>query len=328
MLLLAKSMSLVLIEGAGIGRKGDTPPRMGAVRESAFMELTDYIAEDLRGRIRSGVRLPCAVSLPALAKHYGVSLTPVRGAVAHLLSEGCIEKLPNGRLAVVPGKKKSPQQFRVVPPPPTAQDWDRILIREVMLASLQREPVHLREEALAEKHQVGRSLIRQSLGRLAGAGLIEHIPRCGWLVLPIQEDDVVAYLEVREILELKALELALSRIHRSDLEPMLEGNAPVDEGQAPRLDNRLHEYLIVKSGNRYIRNFFRQYTATYYTSVFDYAAPEAHVLAAMAAQHCDIIEALIAQRWAHAREALTLHIRAQQPVLAQLLHSETVRKFG
>ena len=78
------------------------------------MELTDYIAEDLRGRIRSGVRLPCAVSLPALAKHYGVSLTPVRGAVAQLLADGCIEKLPNGRLAVVPAKKKSPQQFHAV----------------------------------------------------------------------------------------------------------------------------------------------------------------------------------------------------------------------
>ena len=150
------------------------------------MELTDYIAEDLRGRIRSGVRLPCAVSLPALAKHYGVSLTPVRGAVAQLLADGCIEKLPNGRLSVVPAGKKSPQKFLAVQRPPTAQDWDRLLIREVMLASLEREPVHLREEALAEKHQVGRSVIRQSLSRLAGAGLIEHIPRRGWLIHPIQ----------------------------------------------------------------------------------------------------------------------------------------------
>jgi DNA-binding FadR family transcriptional regulator len=101
------------------------------------MEWTDYIAEDLRGRIRSGVQLLSALSLPALAKHYGVSLTPVRGAVARLLADGCIEKLPNGRLAVFPAKKKSPQYFQIVSPPPTSQDWDRILIREVMLASLQ-----------------------------------------------------------------------------------------------------------------------------------------------------------------------------------------------
>ena len=179
-----------------------------------------------------------------------------------------------------------------------------MLIREVMLTSLQREPVHLREEALAEKHQVGRSVIRQSLGRLAGAGLIDHIPRRGWLVHPIHEEDLVAYLEVREVLELKALDLARPRIKAADLVPMLEGNAAVAEGQSPRLDNRLHEYLIAQSGNRYIQNFFRQYTATYYTSAFDYAAPEAHVVAEMAAQHRAILEALIARKWACAREAL------------------------
>jgi len=290
--------------------------------EVSFMELTDYIAEDLRGRIRSGEGLPCAVSLPALAKHYGVSLTPVRGAVARLLADRCVEKLPNGRLSVVQPERKSPKTFRAVQPPLTAQDWDRILIREVMLASLQRDPVHLREEALAERHQVGRSVIRQSLSRLAGAGLIEHIPRCGWVVHPIQEDDVLAYLDVREVLELKALDLARSHICPADLVPMLDGNAAVDEGQSPRLDNDLHDYLIAKSGNRYIRNFFRQYTATYYTSAFDYAAPEAHVVAEMAAQHRDILEALIGRHWARAREALALHIRAQRPVLAQLLHSE------
>jgi len=292
------------------------------------MEWTDYIAEDLRGRIRSGVQLLSALSLPALAKHYGVSLTPVRGAVARLLADGCIEKLPNGRLAVVPAKKKSPQHFQIVSPPPTSQDWDRILIREVMLASLQRKPVHLREEALAEKHQVGRSIIRQSLSRLAGAGLIEHVPRRGWLVHPIQEEDVVAYLDVRETLELKALDLARPHIDNADLAPMLEGNAPAGKGQPPRLDNRLHEYLIAKSGNRYIRNFFGQYAATYYTSAFDYAAPEAHFVAEMAAQHRDILEALIGQHWARAREALALHIRAQRPVLAQLLHSESARNLG
>jgi DNA-binding FadR family transcriptional regulator len=108
-------------------------------------------------------------------------------------------------------------------------------------------------------------------------------------------------------------------VSRADLLPVLEGNAPVDQGQSPRLDNRLHDYLIARSGNRYIRNFFGQYTATYYTSVFDYAAPEAHVVAEMAAQHRIILEALIDRRWAQARDALALHIRAQRPILSRLL---------
>jgi DNA-binding GntR family transcriptional regulator len=145
-------------------------------------------------------------------------------------------------------------------------------------------------------------------------------------VHPLREDDVVAYLDVREVLELKALDLARSHVSRADLVPMLEGNAPVDEGQSPSLDNRLHEYLIAKSGNRYIRNFFRQYAATYYTSAFDFAAPEAHVVAEMAAQHRVILGALIGRRWAQVRDALAHHIRAQRPVLIRLLYNNEDRR--
>ena len=145
---------------------------------------------------------------------------------------------------------------------------------------------------------------------------------------PIHEDDIAAYLEVREILELKALDLAIPHIQAADLLPILEGNPAIDGSQSPGLDNRLHEYLIFKSGNRYIQNFFRQYTATYYTSAFDYAAPEAHVVAEMAAQHRTILEALMAKRWARAREALAQHIRAQRPVLSRLLQNDTVWQLG
>jgi DNA-binding GntR family transcriptional regulator len=46
-------------------------------------------------------------------------------------------------------------------------------------------------------------------------------------VHPIQEEDVVAYLDVRETLELKALDLARPHIDNADLAPMLEGNVLV-----------------------------------------------------------------------------------------------------
>ena len=108
---------------------------------------------------------------------------------------------------------------------------------------------------------------------------------------------------------------------------MLAGNSAVDGSQSPRLDNRLHEYLISKSGNRYIQNFFRQYAATYFTSALDYAAPETHVVAEMAAQHRTILDALIAQQWARAREALAQHIRAQRPILTRLLHAGSAKSL-
>jgi DNA-binding FadR family transcriptional regulator len=107
---------------------------------------------------------------------------------------------------------------------------------------------------------------------------------------------------------------------------MLEGNPATSEGESPRLDNRLHQYLIERSGNRYIQNVFGQYTASYYTAVFDYAAPEAHVVAEMAAQHRRILAALITKHWAQARQALAEHIWAQRPILKRLLQPRTIRR--
>ena len=173
------------------------------------MGLTKYIKADLMLHLHSEEDLPCKLTLTGLADFYNVSLTPVRTAVAELIDEGILEKQDNGRLAIMPsdGRKISPPS-RKVQPPRTAADWEPLLIKEVMLSSLRSDPIYLREEALAGKLDVGRSVIRQALYRMAGAGLIEHVPRCGWLVHPIQESDVVAYLEIREALELKALDLS------------------------------------------------------------------------------------------------------------------------
>jgi DNA-binding FadR family transcriptional regulator len=98
---------------------------------------------------------------------------------------------------------------------------------------------------------------------------------------------------------------------------MLNENAPGLD-TSPRLDNHLHRYLIEKSGNAYIRDFF-DHSGLYYTMLFDFAAPEASVVSEMAAQHREILTALLAEDWIHAREALARHIRAQVPIVRRLL---------
>ena len=268
------------------------------VDEESLMKLNSYIKEDLRRRIRSGEDVPQPLTLANLSEHYGVSFTPVRAALPELIQEGWICKnQASGRLQINPRKKGGEHSScEVVPCPNTPDDWDRILIEEVVMASLGGDASYLREEALARKHKTGRSVIRHTLSRFAGAGLIEHVPRCGWLVHPLAAEDMLAYLEVREILELKALDLARPNLVRCDLERILAGNQTVGKEQSDRLDNCLHDYLVDKSGNRYIRDFFRQHVAMYYTTLFDYATPKASVVAKMADQHCCACQGLIVPR--------------------------------
>ncbi len=289
------------------------------------MSLTEYIRDDLIHRIRSGEKLPQRLSLVELARHYGVSFTPLRAALAELVEQGYIEKLPNRRLRVNSHRVGTGTVLPSVRVPPTPSDWDSILLKEVTVASLSKRAAYLREESLARRLRVGRSIVRQALSRFAGAGLIEHVPRRGWLIHPLSQEDMEAYLVVRETLELKALDIARSRLRLADLRELIRANGPPGPRSAARLDNRLHEYVIEKSGNRYIRGFFQQYVARYYTELFYHAAPETAVVGQMVRQHRSILQALAARDWARGRKLLSDHIRAQGPILTGLLKREERR---
>ena len=283
--------------------------------------ITDFIRRDLRARLQSKADLPEDLTLTALSERYRVSLTPIRLAVRDLVAEQLLVKRPNGQLAINPNPRRTVSPILSDEPPHPPPDIGRLestFTAEVIRMSLRGDTAYLREEATAERLGVGRAVLRQLLNRLQGKGLIEHIPRCGWRVRPFDEDDMLAFLEVRITLELKALDLAKSHLVRADLEAMLRGNLPADKKAPSRLDNNLHHYLIEKSGNPYIREFFDLH-GIYFAMLFDFAAPEARVTAAMARQHRKILRALISSDWPKARKYLAHHIRSQRPVLRRLL---------
>jgi DNA-binding FadR family transcriptional regulator len=127
---------------------------------------------------------------------------------------------------------------------------------------------------------------------------------------------MAAYLEVREVLERKALTLARQHLVEADLRQMLAANTAQADG--PRIDDSLHGYIVEKSGNAYLREFFDRHGG-YYTSLLNFAAPATQVVAAMAKQHRKILRALLRKDWPRARRELTRHIRAQRPIVHDLL---------
>ena len=285
------------------------------------MTIAEYIEQDLESRIRSGSELPEKMTLGALADKYGVSSTPVRLALESLIDKNLVERKQNGRLKIRPPRRTSKKR---VSPPSEPVDWESVLAQEILILSLQgfRSDEFLREEAMAEKHGIGRTLLRRVFNRLAGGGLIEHIPRRGWKVHEFREEDMDAFIDIRETLELKALDLARPNLLIRDLQRMLEGNAPKNARRS-EIDNDLHQYFIDKSRNRYIQSFFETHGG-YYTALFDYATFGLSVVSEMAEQHREILTHVLARRWAKASSSLACHIQSQRPLMIEMI--EQVRR--
>ncbi|MCP4195026.1 MAG: GntR family transcriptional regulator [Planctomycetaceae bacterium] len=282
------------------------------------MSIATYIKDDLAAQLESGRELPIQLTLESLAGHYNVSLTPVRTAVAELIDEGLLKKGKNHRLATTLTARRgtSPRQKPKPPEPP--RDPYELIAGDLMQLSLQGEPIDLREEATAEKYNISRSAIRNILHRLAGEGVLDHIPRRGWRLRPFRQDDLQAFIEVRELLELKALELARPRLEPRELQRMLDSNIPpASATHSLNVDESLHEYLITTADNAYITDFFARH-GRYYRLLFEWEDHDRDVAIETMRQHHEILTALLKKSWSAAKKALSHHILNHHPILSQV----------
>ena len=280
------------------------------------MSITTYIKNDLAAQLRSGRKTPVQLTLDSLAGHYNVSLTPVRAAVAKLIDEGLLQKGENNRLTATSRSGKKPDAGHEPRPPELPRDPYDVIADDLVQLSLSGEPVYLREEVTAEKYGISRSAIRNILHRLAGEGVLDHIPRRGWRLRPFRQDDLQAFIEVREALELKALELARPKLDAGELEHLLELNAaPVSAKTSLRVNESLHEYLIATAGNAYIKDFFER-QGRYYKLLFVWEDRDRDVAIETMRQHREILTALVDKNWSAAKKLLSHHIRDNHPVLS------------
>ena len=287
------------------------------------MTISTYIKDDLTAQLQSGRELPVQLTLDSLAMHYKVSLTPVRAAVTELIEEGWLAKGANKRLTATAPRRRNGRRTRGEPKlPKPPRDPFEVIASDLVQLSLKGEPIYLREEATAEKYEISRSAIRNILHRLAGEGMLDHIPRRGWRLRPFRQDDLQAFIDVRETLELKALELARPKLDPRQLQRMLDLSVPPKSaGTKLSVDESLHEYLISTADNTYITDFFAR-QGRYYRRLFEWEDLDHDVAIETMRQHHEILTALVEKNWSAARKALSHHILNNHPILGQVEDKE------
>jgi len=285
------------------------------------MNIATYIRNDLGSRLEAGRKLPAPLTLDALARHYEVSYTPVRTAIDALTKDGLLTRKSNGRLEAADAsapRTEAKYDSTKSAALPAAKDPGALITDELVRLSLAGKTIHLREEATAEKYGLSRSAMRNLFHRIAGQGLLEHVPRRGWRVRPFRQEDLQSFIEVREALELKALDLARPNLIEADLRAMLDGNLePTSDDCDVVIDNSLHGYLVEKADNWYIRDFFERH-GHYYGILFDWEDQDRATAIATVAQHREILTRLLDRKWSAARRALSFHIRENHPILSQI----------
>lgn len=265
-------------------------------RIKELIRLRDQLTD---GRVREAV----------LSRAIGVSRTPIRAALRHLVGEGILKVHSRGGYAVL----RTPSLVsETMGSSSSAQGLYGRMLRDIVLNEV---PDPASEQALMRKYGTGRGEIVRLLRRFVREGLAEPMPGRGWSMLKFDCDRMSQSYQLRCILEpgmlldhnYKAGPEALERL-RSDHAAALSTLSP----QSPwhelfELDATFHETLARGSSNDLIVDIIRrQNNLRRLAEFFGYSRLE-RVRASMN-EHVAIIDALVSNDVASASALLRQHL--------------------
>jgi DNA-binding GntR family transcriptional regulator len=267
----------------------------------------------------AGERLPGEV---ALATELGISRTPLRGALRILARRGVLRRTEGGH-EVARAPRRADGFPEAAEPASKADAFASFFMRKLARGEL-KPGARISELELARAAGVTTVTAREGLLRLARFGILAKEPRRRWRMAELDERAIDELFDVRELLELSALEHALrlpdGHRLRHELQSLREehrrfarsARKPIDRFLA--LDERLHGALFAAAGNRYLDQMFAAVAMTIrfqlrHGPVGEYGM--GHGLA----QHPAIIDALLLRDAPAARRALRAHLASARTVM-------------
>jgi DNA-binding GntR family transcriptional regulator len=145
--------------------------------------------------------------------------------------------------------------------------WQRVYehLREEILTERLLPGTELQEVPLSEELGVSRGPIREAIGRLAAEGLVTVRPRRGAVVRSLSKDEFVELYQVREALEVMAVQLAVPKLEADDfaqLEELIDrmsGHAERDEVKEFFAANlAFHGHILASCGNTRLQELYAQ----------------------------------------------------------------------
>lgn len=172
----------------------------------------------------------------------------------------------------------------------------------------------LLEGKIAEELGISRTPMREALGRLSGEGLLVRRDARSYSVRSIDTKEYFDSMRTRELLECEAVELAVGRVSKADLDKL---DAEVEslntttktESEYWRFDDHFHSSIARASGNLVLPRLIqllRDESRLFRLNSPLHRATENHD------EHLEIIRALRRDDAKGARRAMLAHLRSLQ----------------
>jgi DNA-binding GntR family transcriptional regulator len=188
------------------------------------------------------------------------------------------------------------------------------------------------EEKLAADMATSRTPVREAIQKLEKEGLIFRLPRGGFAVKPVTEEEVEEILGLRIVLEGYSAYLAASRISDSELKQLDEIIMKEDEclknlvvDDFIRLDAVFHDvlYKAAKNGRLYtLLNDLRDFMFRYRVIVFHYQR-KFHLAVQ---DHKEMLDSIKAKRARQAEKLVRKHVsRGREIIKKKIRQGEQAR---
>lgn len=262
-----------------------------------------------------------------LARRLEASRTTIRAVLAHLAEKGILTwEGREKRLLRAP----TPSDY-------FAEDETKALqaqAEEMFLAWVLQGDIPpgtiLNESDLARRFELPLGAVREFLIRFEPFGLITKQPNRHWILTGFTRDFAEEMFEVRQIFEARALDrlLANKTLHAKfkAMIPAHEAVVAGDEAAAqafPQLDAAFHALICRGARNRFITDFSRTIAIIVHYHYLWNKQDEIRRNRAAAAEHLEIIRAVLAEDDGAARTALATHLAtAHRTLIASVRWAE------
>lgn len=197
-------------------------------------------------------------------------------------------------------------------------------MRAEILAGRYKPAETLNEVAVAEEMGVSRGPVREAFGRLRAEGLIEIRPHRGAVVSELSQDEFLDAYQMREALEVFAMELAVPKLTPETIEALVEAFNSMERTADTEdivaffeANDRFHRLLVYAAENVHLTRFYDNLTAQMgrYRHVSVGLRGD---LRQSISEHRHILDAVLAGRVDEATELARAHVRVPQRAIEKI----------